>query len=1141
MKRLSLFLPLLAFASTLFLSSCNERSGKPKLLVFTKTTGFHHESIADGVKALFKLGQENKFDVDTTSNSAMFNEDTLKQYAAVVFLNTTDNTDVLLNNFEENAFQRYIEAGGGFVGVHAATDAGYHWGWYTRLVGANFNGHPEQQTATLHIVDKDNISTKGLPDPWIRKDEWYNFKNLNKDVHVLISIDEKSYKGGTNGDNHPMAWYHDFDGGRAWYTELGHTAESYTEPNFLKHLLGGIQYAMGDNKMLDYAKVKTPATPAEDRFTKVSLVQGTFFEPTEMTILPNLDVMVAQRRGEIMLYKNDTKKVKQVGYLDVYWRTQHTPGVNAEEGLLGIKKDPDFAKNHFIYVFYSPADTSVNRLSRFKFENDSIDPKSEKIILQFYSQREICCHTGGSIAFDKNRLLYVSTGDNTTPFNEPGNGFNSHGYAPLDDRPGFDHYDDRRSSGNTNDLRGKILRIQVKEDGSYSIPDGNLFPKGKDSTRPEIYVMGDRNPYRISVDQKTDYLYWGEVGPDANTDSLETRGPRGYDELNQAKKAGYFGWPFFIADNIPYRPYDYATGKSGEPFDPKMPVNNSRNNTGLRILPPAQPAFIWYPYAESKDFPQVGSGGRCAMAGPVYYPEMFPDSTRYPDYYNGKLFVYDWIRNWIKVVTMTPNGDFDNMEPFMKDTKFNSISDMELGPDGRMYVLEYGSGWFAKNDDASLSRIDFNGGNRPPKVTSLTVDKTSGNLPLQITASVIANDPDKDAVSYIWHIGDKIQKKTTDPTLQYTLTKAGDYSISVEVIDGKNASSTSDAVDVYAGNAAPTVQVNVVGNKSFYFPGNAVKYQVDIHDKDDNSVDAANLLVVADYSELDKAGVPQGNNAIAKQMAGRNLMLSLDCKSCHKVDSKSVGPAFINVSQRYQKNKNATAILAEKIIKGGSGNWGQVAMAAHPDLKESEAKQIVAWILSLGTASQTTKSLPQQGSVNATMNKPAKDNGVLTIHADYTDKGGDNIKPLTGSGSVELRNSKITFDGVTKMEGYSKVTFNGNSYLVIPNEGWFSIDQIDLTDISKTSLNIGWQKAPVSGYTFELHLDSPKGQKVGELSFAGKSGGGKDDTKPEFAIINSSFSPVKDGKLHNLYIVSKIKDPSVKGTAALASLQFFVK
>lgn len=1134
---------LLISVSVFFFYSCsNKRSGAAKLLVFTKTAGYHHESIADGVKAIIKLGQENDFEVDTTSNAAMFNEDTLKQFAAVVFLSTTDPDDKLMNNYEENAFQRYIEAGGGFVGVHAATDAGYHWGWYQRLVGATFNGHPEQQTATLHVVDKNNNSTKGLPDPWVRKDEWYNFKNISKDIHVLLTIDEKSYKGGTNGSYHPMAWYHDFDGGRAWYTELGHTSESYTDPNFLKHLLAGIQYAMDDNKEPDYANVKTPKIPAEDRFTKTQLVQGTFFEPTEMTILPNLDILVAQRRGEIMMYNHATKTVKQVGYLDVYWHTKHTPGVNAEEGVLGINKDPDFAHNHYIYIYYSPIDTSVNRLSRFTFTNDSIDPKSEKIILQFYSQREICCHTGGSIAFGKDRQLFLSTGDNTTPFDEPGKGFNTHGFAPLDDRPGFEHYDDRRSAGNTNDLRGKILRIIVNTDGTYSIPEGNLFPKGEDSTRPEIYVMGDRNPYRIQVDQKTGYLYWGEVGPDANNDSMATRGPRGYDEFNQARKAGYFGWPFFIANNIPYRQYDYATGKSGELFDPLRPVNDSRNNTGKRILPPANPAYIWYPYAESKDFPQVGSGGRCAMGGPVYYTDMYPDSTRYPDYYNGKLFIYEWIRGWIKVVTMKPNGDFDNMEPFMSNTKFNNPSDMEIGPDGRLYVLEYGSGWFAKNDDAGLARLDFNGGNRPPEINAVHVDKTSGDLPLQITATVNAKDPDNDPVSYIWHIGNQIQKETKEPKIQYTLSKAGDYPVSVEVIDDKKAASTSNPINVYAGNAAPTVKINIQGNKTFYFPGTPVKYNVEVQDQDDTSTDLNNLVISADYTDqVDKAGAPQGDQAFNQQLAGKNLMLSLDCKGCHKVDTKSVGPAFIDVSKRYQKTPQATATLAQKIISGGSGNWGKVAMAAHPNLKESDAKQIVTWILSLANENKKIKSLPESGSVDATLHKPVKPNGVLALYAAYTDKGGVNIKPLMGSSSVYLRNNTMTFENVTKMDGFSKATFGGRTFLIIPaNSGWFRIDSIDLTGITHASIIMGWQKPPIGSYSFELHIDSPTGVKIGEFNFAGKNGAAAPDAKPDFATLATSVSPVTDGKMHDVYLVSNPKD-SVKGTAALSSVEFSLK
>ena len=453
----------------------------------------------------------------------------------------------------------------------------------------------------------------------------------------------------------------------------------------------------------------TTKVQEKNRFVKTVLTRGTLFEPTEMTVLPNLDILLVQRRGEIMLYKGDTKTLTQAGALKAYFQTS-VKDVNAEEGILGIAADPAFDKNNYVYIFYSPADTSVNRLSRFKFINDKLDNSSEKIILQFYSQREICCHTGGSIAFGPDGLLYLSTGDNSTPFDVPKQQFVNKGYGPMDNRPGFEQYDARRSSGNTNDLRGKIMRIRVKPDGSYEIPEGNLFPPNTPATRPEIYVMGNRNPYRISIDQKTGFLYWGEVGPDANADSPE-RGSRGYDELNQARNAGYFGWPFFVGNNYPYRRYDYKTGISAEAYDPAKPINDSPNNTGLKILPPAQPAFIWYPYADSKEFPQLGSGGRNAMAGPVYHSELFPKETRYPDYYNNKLFFYDWMRGWIKIVSMKPNGDYDSMEAFMPSSNFASPIDMELGPDGRIYILEYGHGWYTKNPDSGISRIDYLAGN----------------------------------------------------------------------------------------------------------------------------------------------------------------------------------------------------------------------------------------------------------------------------------------------------------------------------------------------------------------------------------------------------------------------------------------------
>jgi len=221
---------------------------KQNVLVFSKTAGFHHASIAVGVPAIIKLGQENNFDVDTTTDASKFTTENLKQYAAVIFLSTTGT---VLDDAEKEAFKKYIEAGGGFVGVHSATDTEYDWPWYGKLVGAYFKNHPsKQQVATLHIVDPKFIATKGLPAEWKRLDEWYNFKVVpsDKDVHVLITIDEKTYEGGNDGDCHPMSWYHSYDGGRAFYTALGHTDESYSDPLYLGHLLGGIKYAMGRHK-----------------------------------------------------------------------------------------------------------------------------------------------------------------------------------------------------------------------------------------------------------------------------------------------------------------------------------------------------------------------------------------------------------------------------------------------------------------------------------------------------------------------------------------------------------------------------------------------------------------------------------------------------------------------------------------------------------------------------------------------------------------------------------------------------------------------------------------------------------------------------------------------------------------------------
>ncbi|HEX2535788.1 MAG TPA: ThuA domain-containing protein [Chitinophagaceae bacterium] len=1040
--------------------------------MFSKTAGYYHTSIPAGNAALMGLAAQNDIEVDTTTNAAVFTEDSLKNYAAVVFLNSTGN---VLDHRQEVAFERYIQSGGGFVGVHAATDTEYDWAWYGRLVGAYFESHPEQQFAVLNVQKKDHPATEGLPQSWRRWDEWYNFKKLNPGVNVLLSIDESSYKGGTNGKSHPMSWYHEYDGGRAFYTALGHTDSAYKEPQFLQHLLGGIRFAIGDNQELDFSKARSVMPPDDDRFVATQLTEGTLFEPTEMTILPNFDVLIAQRRGELMRYSEKDKTVKQVGLLPVYWKTS-TPNVNAEEGLLGIAADPDFKNNNYVYLFYSPVDTSVNRLSRFVYRNDTLDLASEKVILQFYSQREICCHTGGSIAFGKDKMMYISTGDNTTPFDEQGQRYVSHGFAPLDDRPGHVQYDARRSAGNPADLRGKILRIRIKDDGTYEVPEGNLFPRNESRARPEIFVMGNRNPYRISVDRKRDFVYWGEVGPDASNDSLQTRGPRGYDEVNQARKAGFFGWPLFIGNNYAYRPFDYATGQSGEPFNAAQPVNNSRNNTGLQQLPPAQPAFIYYPYDASNEFPQVGTGGRTAMAGPVYYTDEFPKESRLPDYYNGKVFIYEWIRGWVKVVTTNDSGDFEKMEPFMEGTRFAAPVDMETGPDGRIYVLEYGSGWFAKNPDAGLVRVDYIAGNRPPKVGELTVTKTSGTVPFTIEAKVEAKDPEGDNLSYIWTIGNQ-KVETKEPVLKHTLAQNGDYPLQVEVVDDEKSGARSNTVELYAGNEQPQVDIRLTGNRSFYFPGKPIAYQVVVSDKGD-SVQPANLFVsTTSVRGFDEAEVAKGHQQVSGNIAGKNIMLSLDCKACHKVDEKSVGPAFSAVANRYQKKGDAQAYLVSKIIKGSVGVWGETAMPAHPTLKEGDAGQIVQWILSLAGTGQTGKSLPAAGQVKA----PAapKEREVLVLQATYTDNGGAGIRPLTGSNAIHLRNSEMDVSMIRDFKGFTGKDSAGSAYGVFPDQtGWVRIPQVDLTGIRNIELfAIG--QGPVS-YKVEIRAGSPEGQKLGE-------------------------------------------------------------
>ncbi|TAE47707.1 MAG: cytochrome C, partial [Bacteroidetes bacterium] len=752
-------------------------AGKEKtvsVLVFSRTKGFRHESIAAGKKALIEMGKQNGFRVDTTEDAGMFKETYLRHYNVVVFLNTTGD---VLNPSQQLVFNRFIQGGGGFVGIHSAADTEYDWEWYGNLVGAYFKGHPNNpnvRQATVRIVDKKHPATKNLPSEWPRSDEWYNYKDIKSHIHVLAEVDESTYEGGENGPHHPISWYHEFDGGRSFYTGLGHTAESFSEKAFLEMLHGGIEYAAGSGQLVDFGKAS--AAPEETRFSKVVL-QENLNEPMELAMLPDRSILFVERKGQLRMFSPGADSARTIAKLNVH--TGH------EDGLLGIAIDPAYAQNHWIYLFYSPAgDVPKQHISRFVLENGKLDLASEKILLEIPTQREECCHSAGSMEWGPGGLLYISLGDNTNPHG-------ASGFAPLDEQEGRSSWDAQRSAGNTMDLRGKILRIKPEADGTYSIPEGNLFPKDGKSGRPEIYIMGCRNPFRISVDAHTGFLYWGEVGPDAGEDSTH-RGPKGHDEVNQARAAGNFGWPYFVGDNKAYKDFDFVKGKSGEAFNPENPLNQSINNTGSQQLPPANKAFIWYPYSPSPEFPQVGDGSRNAMAGPVFYATDYPESgSRFPEYYDGKLFIYDWVRGWIMAVTMDDEGNYLHMERFMPGNTFSNPMDMLWGPDGDLYMLEYGTKWFSQNTDARLVHITYTAGNRPPKA-ALAASKTVGAVPLVVQADASQTvDYDKDSLQYEWLINGKpADAQGISPT--FTFSQPGEYTLTLIAKDPQGLSSRQD-------------------------------------------------------------------------------------------------------------------------------------------------------------------------------------------------------------------------------------------------------------------------------------------------------------------------------------------------------------
>jgi cytochrome c len=651
-------------------------------------------------------------------------------------------------------------------------------------------------------------------------------------------------------------------------------------------------------------------------------IESTFFaeslkDPIELAPAPDGDIYIVEREGRVLRLRPSTGGLFLIGELEVTALRSKDRESNwgREDGILGLTLDPEFAKNQRLYIYYSHPKEIVNRLSRFELKDGKLDLSSEKVLFDVKTdRRDRVCHHGGSLAFGPDGLLYLSTGDNTNPFE-------SSGFAPIDDREGHDHANAMRSAGNTNDLRGKVLRIKPTEDG-YEIPPGNLFPPGTPKTRPEIYTMGLRNPYRISIDPKTNILYWGEVGPDAGKEG--PKGPPGHDEVNQARNAGNFGWPFVIASNKPYAIVDFSNGQVQAMTDPAAPKNPGKHNTGLVDLPPANPAFIWYSYSKSEEFPTIGEGGRNAMAGPVFYYESSKKYNILDQKDDHTLLTYDWIRNKIWKAKLGADEKLVSLEPLMDGLKHPM--DLEMAADGTLWMLEYGTEWYF-NSDGRVRRLRPADGNKPPQVAA----RREGD---GFTAT--ASDPDGETPHVDWWLTEGTSERKIGSGPALVVSTSGGSELRAVATDAKGAVAIS-RIPLVEEKTAPALELVFADPEAKRGFGEELAFKVTGPD------DASKLVVRARYIP------PTGHDAGGPQLPTdiEKLVVARQCFACHQIEKTSVGPAYLDVAMRYRTDPGALERLQAKLKNGGGGVWGEIPMPPQVAVSDAEAPEILKAILGL--------------------------------------------------------------------------------------------------------------------------------------------------------------------------------------------------
>jgi PKD repeat protein/type 1 glutamine amidotransferase len=974
------------------------------ILVFTEGAGSHSSSLNDAITALRQLGAANRFRVTVASSSnGVFTETNLKKYRAVLFLNTGGD---VLNAAEQTAFENYYKDGGGFFGIHGAINTEPDWQFMTDLLGtrAAAGAAPAVQTATIKVADRVHDASKSLPEYWSHRDEYYNFtSNVRGLSHVLATVDETTYTGGTMTPDHPVAWCKDTQGGRSFYSALGHTGDAYKGTNLRRHLMGAIAWTAGLSDpvysdcgatvLANYQQVKITAPPNLN-------------EPIGFDQFPDGRVIQTTRDGRVRLHDPETGTADVIANIPNY--------TNSEDGLYGPAVDNNFATNKWVYLYYAPVvmDGIANsgkpyptttppgnaptvaanpavfddwvgyfQLSRFKFveaagsEPAHLDLETEQKIMKVEVDRGACCHVAGDIDFDKHNNLWLVTGDDTPagsvganqfpPFNDMlttetqtislGGGANGGTFtltfdgqttAPIaiplnnadieaklealsniddvfvsgnnannrqvafggslhrDDVPLMTanaaavtppggtvtvatsqepnwfvapHNDARRSSTNTNDLRGKLLRIKVNADGSYAIPKGNMFPEGMAKTRPEIYAMGFRNPFRVQVDSDG-VAYVTDYSPDSRAPQ-NLRGPAGVGRVEIVRKPSNYGWPMCYAPNLPLYQFDFNMQVTfGEQFDcddpDQGPANTSRWNTGLRHSPPMTQPDVWYSYNDNATPPQGtpclayydGSNGTC----PQLFPELGtggvgphgaakyefdkdnPSETKFPPYYDDAVFFGEFTRDYLREIRLDSKGRVFKINNTLNCGAFGSTAnpfecdnpmDMQFGADGNLYLLTYGDGFFVANPDAGMYRFEYVAGEQKPKAV-LNATPTNGVAPLVVQfSSDGSRDPDPDdSISFEWDFDNNGTVDSMDPNPQHTYTTNGVHTARLTV---KDAAGNQDVktIQITVGNTAPTVTLTTPVDGNFFDWGDGIPYTVTVTDAQEATIDCNRVQV----------------------------------------------------------------------------------------------------------------------------------------------------------------------------------------------------------------------------------------------------------------------------------------------------------